>query len=76
MTVRINRLDPWAVGCPPRDAQRGQVKDFGAKFTDFHCTRVSRQFGRSVLVLSLNLVGPTDHITKIQKICRKTAVYY
>ena len=35
-----------------------------------------RLLGRSVLVFSLNLVGPTDHISKIHKICKKTTATY
>ena len=32
----VGRVLP-TVGCPPRAAHRGQVEDFGTKFTDFHC---------------------------------------
>ena len=55
-------------GCPPW-AGRGLRR----KKYEFSLQEGVRLVGRSVLVFSLNLlIGPTDHITKMHEICRKT----
>ena len=46
------------------------------KISGFSLLEGVRLLGRFVLVFSLNLVGPSDHITKMHEICRKPTAYY
>ena len=60
------------VGCPPRTASVGKSRTLAQNVWIF----IARLLRRSDLVFYLNLVGPTDNITKMHKIRRKTAAYY
>ena len=57
-------------GCPPWVGRGLWRKMYG-----FSLHEVVPTTRRSVLVFSLNLVRPTDHITKMHNICGKTVAY-
>ena len=59
-------------GLPAEGCPQWSGRGLWHKISGFSLRKGDRLLGRSVLVFSLNLVGPTYHITKMHKICRKT----